>query len=152
MPYEFDSYERYEYHRNENYNSNGFNMFDVLTPDALLLYEAADILENANYTKIETTRGTELRVTPPWDKRLRLDIRIYRMNGRPDMACIYIFGGVRKNEHFKGNDNITQLRILANRGTGIDDATVTYLYVLVDEYERTDLYILAYLGFRMYTC
>ena len=24
MPYEFDSYERYEYHRNENYNSNGF--------------------------------------------------------------------------------------------------------------------------------
>jgi hypothetical protein len=47
---------------------------------------------------------------------------------------------------------LTQLGVPADGSAGINDTTITYLYVLVNEHERTDLYILAYLGFGMNTC
>lgn len=92
---------RYEYFMNRwknNYNSSEFNMFNVYEPDALLLYDAAEILEDRNYADMATTNGTEIRATPPWDRRLRFNIRVHQMAGRPDMICIYIFEGMRKED------------------------------------------------------
>jgi hypothetical protein len=45
-----------------------------------------------------------------------------------------------------------QLGVLTDSGIGVDDTTVSDLYVLVNEDERTYFYIRADLGFRMNTC
>lgn len=91
-------YEYFIYRWKNNYNSSEFNMFNVYEPDALLLYDAAEILEDRNYTDMATTNGTEIRAMPPWDRRLRFNIRVHQMAGRPDMICIYIFEGLRKEQ------------------------------------------------------
>ena len=45
-----------------------------------------------------------------------------------------------------------QLGVLTDSGIGVDDTTVSDLYVLVNEDKRTYFYIRADLGFRMNTC
>ena len=47
---------------------------------------------------------------------------------------------------------LAHLGVLADRRTGVDDTAVTYLYVLVDKNERTDLYIRADLSLGMNAC